>query len=572
MIRLNGSRLLVELLVELGIEVIFGVPGSESVEFLDELRRRQLRFVLSTSEREAVFMAIGHYAASGRIAASCSIGGPGFTNALTGIAEAREDSAALLHILICRDVSGDEYGLHAIDHRALATPLAKAYFFVEETSSLEETVRAAHERAMAGEPGPIVIHFTRRSLIGSAGRTARTNVPPGLVGIESNVLFDRLQTSTRPVFIAGQGALDASVNLTKLVETMQCPLLTTGSGRGVLPDRHPLAFGTSIGQEEPSEVAEQILEASDLIVALGCKFTHNGSFAHRLNLPENKLARVDASAFVLAANYPASISLVADVPSLVERMCEKSQDTGPKKWETGALQALRERADEERRSLSIRDRVLRTTGGSSPATVFGKLRDALPDNARLVTDSGLHQFLARAHFEVLRPRTLLFPADFQSMGYGIPAAIGAQLATSDAATVAVVGDGGFAMTALEMATARREGIPIKVLVIRNGTLELIREAQLRKRGVEHSIRLLSPNLKLFADSLELPFARWDDLDSAGLRALIERDSPVLIEVEMVGTRPPWPSRIEGRTRGVVERRLSPELVREIKQRRNRRRR
>ena len=549
--RRPGYQVLVQVLGDVGIDSVFGMPGSESVEVFDEFRRKGFRTVLATSEREAAFMAIGYYLASGRMAAVCTIGGPGFTNALTGIAEAQQDSAALLHLVVGRQ-SQQPFGLHSIDHKSIASPIAKLYYGVDVASDLPNVIHKARNEAIGGEPGPVIVELSRKSLIGYPDGRTTAHERPSLLEPDTDALLERVSTAERPVLIVGGGATGAAEVLTHVAENLQCPVVTTGSGRGSLPDRHPLNMGTSYGQDSPGEVVEALIADSDLIIALGCKFTHNGSYGYQLSLPVEKLIRVDTSSEVLENGYPASLSLVADVPTVLKQLSESIGEAAAKGWGSERLESMRSKAEQQRCSHGSLDSGIRTPGGAEPAEVFAKLRRALPDDGRVVTDSGLHQFLARTHFEVRMPRTLLFPSDFQSMGFGIPAAIGAQISTPDRITCAVVGDGGFAMTAMELSTAARERMPIKVLVATNGSLELIRETQLEKRGIEYAVELANPDLERFAASLDIPFARWDDLDAAGLREFLATPSPALIDLPLAGTRTPLAARIGGRARAIIE--------------------
>jgi acetolactate synthase-1/2/3 large subunit len=449
----------------------------------------------------------------------------------------------------------------------MAQPVAKAFHTVKGTDSLEDVFRAAHAQAISGEPGPVIVELTREAITGYADSTAAEPSITAAGNDDWEVIATRLSESRRPVFMIGQGAVGAVEPLRRLVEALQCPVFSNGSGRGILPDNHPLNVGTSVGQATPGEPIEVILADTDLVIALGCKLTHNGTYGFRLALPTEKLVRVDTSAEVLAAGYPASVSVVGDVAAVVERLLEATRGEGPKDWDAERLEELRSLAVAERHAFADHDSALVTPHGESPDTLFAKLRVALPDDARVVTDSGLHQFLVRRHFEVRTARTLLTPADFQSMGYGIPAAIGAQVATPDRTTVAVVGDGGFAMTGLEMATAIRERIPIKVLVVSNEALELIRESQIDKRGTEHAVRVLSPDLAVFAASLGVRFAQWHDLSGAALKELLASPEPALIEVQLTGSRPGVAARLKGRIRGMLEPHLTAGISSYVRQRR-----
>jgi acetolactate synthase-1/2/3 large subunit len=215
------------------------------------------------------------------------------------------------------------------------------------------------------------------------------------------------------------------------------------------------------------------------VLALGVKFSHNGAAGFRLQLPADRLVHVDASSEVLGANYPARLAVCADVPALLDALVPRLVGTAGAGWPDDALAAARESIAAANVGLEPQVPGLEP---STPAELLRRLRAALPRDAIVVTDSGMHQMLLRRHFPVLAPRGLIVPTNFQSMGFAIAAAIGAKLAGPERAVVAVIGDGGLAMCGLELVTAVREGLSIPVLVFNDGKYGLIRLDQLRDYG------------------------------------------------------------------------------------------
>lgn len=506
----SGATALARALHELGTDRVFGVPGTQNVRLLEALRRSPVRFVSASSELGASFMANGYHRASGRAGVLATIGGPGFTLALTGIAEARHDSAGLLWLVVTtRPPEGRRYGLQALDVAGVAGPVVKSVYEAEHARRLPDLVRIAHDEALTGEPGPVLVHMDTallsREVEGDDGKTATTGTATSDAPEEYDVAsVDRLAAlirgSDRIVLYLGQGAADAAEGIRRLSRTLRAPVLASTSGRGIVAEDEDLALTVDRPGADRTAVNELIAEA-DLILVLGCKLSHNGSHGFELDLPREKLVHVDTSLDVLEANYPTRLAIRARTSDVVDRLLasEVAEPRTEGGWSADEL-------------TSWRQRLHRELGGSSPEIgiragrpadipeFFRLLADLLPRNAILVTDSGRHQMLTRHHFRVLSPRGLLVPSDFQSMGFGVPAAIGARLAAPERKVAAIVGDGGFAMSGMELRTAVREGLALTVIVFNDGELGLIRQQQHREWGRSVGTRLGALDCRALADA------------------------------------------------------------------------
>jgi acetolactate synthase I/II/III large subunit len=531
----TGADRICAALGALGIETVFGLPGTQNVPLFEALRTSRLRTILATNELGAAFMAAGHYRASGRVAALFTIPGPGFTYALTGLAEARHDSSALLHITGAPPPEGGRsFQLQALDQTAMAAPVVKRHFRIDREQEIEPVLREAFVAATSGEPGPVLVEvrpdvFTSPSLDASPIRP----LPQFLAPDAAATILARLRTARRPLLFVGQGAVAGAYALRRLAEWLNAPVVTTLSGRGVLPEDHPLAVGIDLGGPGLTSVNDLIATA-DLVLALGCKFSHNGTGGFRLRLPPDKLVHVDASAEVLGVNYPASLLMQADVPALLESLVTSLPGAAPSAatWVPSELAAARTDAARQVREGGSEPRI-RDADVTTPAELFRALRAAVPRDAILVTDSGLHQSLARRHFTVLAPRGLMCPSDFQSMGFGIPAAVGAAIGAPQRRVVALVGDGGFAMAGLELLAAVRERLPVAVIVFNDGQLGLIREQQLREYGHAHAVSLDGFDIAAVAAAAGAQHVRLEGRAEEVLRDALARDWPVVVEV-MIG--------------------------------------
>ena len=526
---------------------MFGVPGTQTIGIWEAFRRAgRPRLVGATSELAAAFMANGLARATGGAGVVLTIPGPGFTYALPGIAEAFLDSAPVVHLTAAPAGRADGgFALQAIRQSDVAAPITKATLAVREAAEIEAAVREAVARALAGEPGPVLLELPEEAVRGAArpGPAPSPAPAPETAPGDVEALVQRLESAARPLVLAGQGAAGAAAQVASLAEALHLPVLTTTSGRGVLAETHPLCLRFD-SPGAPVGPLQELIDSSDLVLVLGAKLSHNGTHGARLVLPPERLVRVDASPDVLARGYPAGLAVAADVGDLLPRVLARL--TARTTWPDGELEAWRARL-----AAAMRAPREPTLAGAEPAALVGALRRALPEEAVVTTDSGLHQYVLRRHLEVLRPRTLLVPADFQSMGFGIPAAIGAAAGTG-APALAVVGDGGFAISATELATAVAESLPVAVLVLVDRAFGLIRRQQLRRTGFESGVALPRVDVGGLAAAVGAQHhqVREEGLESAVARAL-DFSAVTVIEVEMDDGRNAAHDRRLGRLRSAL---------------------
>src|SRR5579871_6792454 len=476
----TGSDVIVATLERLGAKHIFGMPGTQNVRLYESLRKSEIRTVVNTSELAGAFMANGYARASGRVGVLTTIPGPGFAFAIPGIAEAYLDSAPLLWIVETpAERAGRKFAQQAIDQTAIAKPITKKVIRIDDASDMAEGVIEAFSSATEGEPGPVLLHVASPLL---AAEREGDSPPVRAVSdddkqasltdadiVAVKEIWKFLSNARRPVIFCGQGSSGAADLVGRLVMRLKAPIVATRSARGVVPEDNPLALVFTFDSSAVASCNE-MLNSSDAVLALGAKFTHNGTAGFRLNLPQDKLIHVDASAENLNVNYPARISLRADTATFLKVLLSVG--------DTSQVQGTDWRLDDlerwKRVGRSVEDPEIPEpkllSSSRTAASFFGALRKAMPRESCLVTDSGQHQIMATRHAQTLVPRGLLIPTDFQSMGFGIPAAIGAKLAMPNRCVVAVVGDGSLAMIGLELATAVREQVKLTVIVFNDGAL------------------------------------------------------------------------------------------------------
>jgi len=525
---MTGAELVCRTLERLGVKHVFGLPGTQNVPLFEALRGAAFRTVVPTHEMGAAFMAGGYSRASGRVGVLTTIPGPGFTYALTGLAEARLDSIPLLY-LVGQPARGPgkRFQLQALDQAAIAGPLVKARLDLDRAEEIPRVVMEGYRLATAGEPGPVMVHYDPALLgaetpaVPAVEASDADEAAPAVEGISETLRL--LEQAKRVVIFAGQGANAAGDLVRRLAERLGAAVVTTTSGRGLVAEDHPLVVPADL---RGAAGLNELVAASDLILALGVKFSHNGALGFQLRLPEERLVHVDASPASLGANYPARLPICSDVGAWLEELLRRSAGTPDGAgWDAGELDRQRARLAQSS-VFPVEPRV----AGTDPAAFFSGLRNALPREACLVTDSGLHEMLARRHFPVLAPRGLIVPTDFQSMGFGLPAAIGAGLAAPERPVVLVTGDGGLAMCGLELLTAVRERLALPILVLNDGSYGLIRLDQIRQYGHTFGVDLPALDFAGLAAAAGAGYAAPGDDLADVIRRALDAPGPTVIDV------------------------------------------
>jgi acetolactate synthase-1/2/3 large subunit len=499
----------------LGAAAAFGLPGGPNQVLFQALRGSQTRLIVPTHELAAAFMAGSYGRIDGRPGILLTIPGPGFAFALNGLAEAWQDSAPLLHVVAAPPAEPHRRLRHqGLDQAALARPIVKAVLGVREVAQIGSVLGAAWECARSGEPGPVLVQ------LGADEATHPASTPaPDLEGARR--IWARVHAARRPVLLLGQGCAQVAPLVRAYVERTGTPVFSTPSGRGIIPESSPWCLGYDTLRESTTALNDFLI-AADLVLAIGARLAHNGTAGGALRLPPEKLVHVDANPANLNALYPGS-----EVATLTaEEFFALPQAAGASRtdWTLAAL------APRRAQIASVHpDGPEPRYAGGAPRDFFAALRAALPDEALVVTDSGLHQALARRYFEVRAPHGLFLPTDLQSMGFGLPAAIAARLASPARPVVALIGDGGALMSGLELAVAVREQLALTVIVFNDGYLNQIRLQQLGDRGRTHGVTLPEIDFRALAQTVGAHYVAAD-ASLGGVREYARSSGVTLMEV------------------------------------------
>ncbi len=531
-----------EALQRLGAQAAFGLPGGPNQVLFQALRGGATRLIVPTHELAAAFMAGSYGRIDGRPGVLLTIPGPGFAFAIDGLAEAWQDSAPLVHVVSAPPAEPYRRLRHqGLDQAAMARPVVKAVFGVREVAQIDTVLGAAWECARAAEPGPVLVQL-------GADEEAHPPRVPDPDFEAARRIWARIHAARRPVLLLGQGCAHAAPMVRAYVERTGTPLFSTPSGRGIVSESSPwcLCYDTL---RESTAALNELLGEADLVLAVGARLAHNGTAGGALRLPRHKFAHVDANPANLNALYPASDS--AALPAQAFFALPEAAAAPRTDWTLAALAPRRAQIA----SIAV-DSPEPRYAGRPPREFFAALRAALPDEALVVTDSGLHQVLARRYFEVRAPHGLFLPTDLQSMGFGLPAAIAARLAAPGRPVVALVGDGGALMSGLELAVAVRERLALTVIVFNDGYLNQIRMQQLETAGQDHGVTLPHIDFRALAQAVGAHHVAAD-AHLACLGECVRSSRVTLIEIPVSDGAAIAAAALKQRAKALVGRALGP---------------
>jgi len=479
-----GSDAILRSLEAEGVEVAFGIPGGAILPTYDAFARGStVRHVLARHEQGAGHMAEGYARASGRVGLAIATSGPGATNLVTPIADAWMDSTPL--VCITGQVRSTLIGTDAFqetDATGITLPIVKHSWLVQNVGELPHVIKAAFHVARTGRPGPVLVDIAKDvqetefdfhypDEVELPGWRPPRNVHPLQVAEAAKAIAG----AQKPILYVGGGAINANActELLELAEAGGIPVVTTLMAKGAFPDSHPLALGAP--GMHGSKWANWALNKADLVVAVGSRFDDRVTGKLTAFAPGAKVIHFDIDPAEIGKLRRADIPVVGPLRPALERLAQELRGLvepghmGPVAW--------RRQVDEWRAAYPLR--YDREGDVLKPQAVIETLRDLMAgrDDVIWTTGVGQHQMWAMQYLVCDQPRTFITSGGLGTMGYGLPAAIGAKAARPDATVICVDGDGCFQMTCQELATSALEGLPITVVIINNGWLGMVRQWQ-----------------------------------------------------------------------------------------------
>ena len=535
----TAAWLAVHALEQLGVKYTFGIPGVQNTEFYDELNKSEkITPVLVTHEGSASFIADAVSRVSGTVGTLAIVPAAGLTHAASGIAEALLAGVPMLVITggIRTDL-GKRYQLHEIDQHAFMKPLTKATFLVTRHTDVVPTLYEAYRIATSGVPGPVFVELpVNLQLFPEEVGELPAYAPPAVPSLPAEADIERaadlLLAAKQPGLFVGWGAVDALPQLVEIAEFLQAPVATTLQGQSVFPHTYPLHAGYSFGPHA-APAASNAFAGCDALLAIGTRFGELATGSFGAPVPET-LVHVDINPEVFNQNYPAKVTLEGDAAAVLGRLTFALRARGAARPAgSGPQEQIRRDKQAWRAEWYAHD----SKGRVNPARFFDEVRNQMPDDAIATVDDGNHTFLTAELYPVHASRALILPTDFNCMGYAVPAAVGAKLSRPEREVFAIVGDGAFMMTCMEILTATKEGLGIVYFVFHDGELSQIAQAQEIPYNRKPCAVLGSVNLEGVALATGAAYLRMADDDAiAGTvteaRRLAAAGRPVVVDVNI----------------------------------------
>lgn len=483
--KMTGAQIFVETLKDLGVEHIFGYPGGAVLYIYDELEKsKSINHVLCRHEQGGVHMADGYAKVSGKVGVSLVTSGPGATNAVTGLATAYMDSVPL--VVFSGQVPAPLIGLDAFqeaDTVGITRPCTKHNYLVKDVKNLEKIIREAFYIAQSGRPGPVLVdipkditnHVTEYKKLKTVKLRGYNPTEKGHVG-QIRKAIKMIQKSKRPVLYIGGGVVIANAQdeLKAVAEKFNIPVTTTLMGLGGFPGLHKLSLNM-LGMHGYYH-ANMSMNTSDLLIAVGARFDDRVTGKLDEFAVNAKIIHVDVDPASISKNVKVDIPIVGDVKlvlqQLLEMLDDKQIDLKPFHKQ---IQPWHDQIHNWKTKQPLRyeksDKVIK------PQFVLEKLHEVTKGNAIITTDVGQHQMWAAQYYHFAKSRQWCTSGGLGTMGYGLPAAIGAQLASPKSQVYCITGDGSIQMNIQEMATAFQYHLPVKVIILNNGYLGMVRQWQ-----------------------------------------------------------------------------------------------
>src|SRR5271165_3399229 len=531
---MTGASILWECLEREGVAHVFGYPGGAILPAYDALKHSKIHHVLVRHEQGATHMADGYARASGEVGVAIATSGPGATNMVTGIATAMLDSSPI--VCITGQVGSRVIGSDAFQETGstgITLPITKHNYLVTHVDELARTLREAFYVARSGRPGPVLVDITKDAQQSSCEfdwEAAKPQLPgyrPDLSPApkEYEKALELIHNSKRPVILLGHGAIvsGATHEVRDLAERAGVPVALTLLGLGALPASHPLNLGM-MGMHGEAWVNHTIQDA-DLLIAVGMRFDDRVTGNLKTYAPKARKIHLDIDPAEINKNVKVDVALIGDVREVLRELLPRIKSTDCGEW--------RDYIDRLKGDAAVRDiQNLPDTGHLYAAHVINDLwRETRDRETVVVTDVGQHQMWEAQYYKHEKARSLITSGGLGTMGFALPAAIGAKVARPEAEVWVVVGDGGFQMTLCELATIVQEKLKVNIAIINNGFLGMVRQWQefFYERNYA-ATPLLNPDFAKLGEAYGIHSMTVTERSQVvpSVRAAREHDGPVLI--------------------------------------------
>ncbi|EIF40746.1 acetolactate synthase large subunit [Streptococcus sp. SK140] len=530
----TGSDLVLETLRDLGIDTIFGYPGGAVLPLYDAIYNfKGIRHILGRHEQGCLHEAEGYAKSTGKLGVAVVTSGPGATNAITGIADAMSDSVPLLVFTgqVARSGIGKD-AFQEADIVGITMPITKYNYQVRETADIPRIITEAVHIATTGRPGPVVIDLPKdvSALETDFIYSPEIDLPSYQPTLEPNdmqikKILKQLSKAKKPVLLAGGGIsyAEAAAELNEFAERYQIPVVTSLLGQGTIATSHPLFLG--MGGMHGSFAANIAMTEADFMISIGCRFDDRLTGNPKTFAKNAKVAHIDIDPAEIGKIIAVDIPVVGDAKKALQQLlAEPIVRNNTEKWIEKVTK------DKNRvRSYDKKERVVQ------PQAVIERVGELTNGDAIVVTDVGQHQMWTAQYYPYQNERQLVTSGGLGTMGFGVPAAIGAKIANPDKEVVLFVGDGGFQMTNQELAILNIYKIPIKVIMLNNHSLGMVRQWQeaFYDGRTSESVFDSLPDFQLMAQAYGIKNYKFDNPETLekDLEVIME-DEPMFIEVDI----------------------------------------
>ena len=530
----TGSDLVLETLRDLGIDTIFGYPGGAVLPLYDAIYNfKGIRHILGRHEQGCLHEAEGYAKSTGKLGVAVVTSGPGATNAITGIADAMSDSVPLLVFTgqVARAGIGKD-AFQEADIVGITMPITKYNYQVRETADIPRIITEAVHIATTGRPGPVVIDLPKdvSALETDFIYSPEVNLPSYQPTLDPNdmqikKILKQLSKAKKPVLLAGGGIsyAEASKELNEFAERYQIPVVTSLLGQGTIATSHPLFLG--MGGMHGSFAANIAMTEADFMISIGCRFDDRLTGNPKTFAKNAKVAHIDIDPAEIGKIISADIPVVGDAKKALQMLlAEPTVHNNTEKWIEKVTK------DKNRvRSYDKKERVVQ------PQAVIERIGELTNGNAIVVTDVGQHQMWTAQYYPYQNERQLVTSGGLGTMGFGVPAAIGAKIANPEKEVILFVGDGGFQMTNQELAILNIYKVPIKVVMLNNHSLGMVRQWQesFYEGRTSESVFDTLPDFQLMAQAYGIKNYKFDNPETIekDLEVILE-DVPMFIEVDI----------------------------------------
>ncbi|AQA08676.1 Acetolactate synthase large subunit [Streptococcus oralis] len=530
----TGSDLVLETLRDLGIDTIFGYPGGAVLPLYDAIYNfKGIRHILGRHEQGCLHEAEGYAKSTGKLGVAVVTSGPGATNAITGIADAMSDSVPLLVFTgqVARAGIGKD-AFQEADIVGITMPITKYNYQVRETADIPRIITEAVHIATTGRPGPVVIDLPKdvSALETDFIYSPEVNLPSYQPTLDPNdmqikKILKQLSKAKKPVLLAGGGIsyAEASKELNEFAERYQIPVVTSLLGQGTIATSHPLFLG--MGGMHGSFAANIAMTEADFMISIGCRFDDRLTGNPKTFAKNAKVAHIDIDPAEIGKIISADIPVVGDAKKALQMLlAEPTVHNNTEKWIEKVTK------DKNRvRSYDKKERVVQ------PQAVIERIGELTNGDAIVVTDVGQHQMWTAQYYPYQNERQLVTSGGLGTMGFGVPAAIGAKIANPEKEVILFVGDGGFQMTNQELAILNIYKVPIKVVMLNNHSLGMVRQWQesFYEGRTSESVFDTLPDFQLMAQAYGIKNYKFDNPETIekDLEVILE-DVPMFIEVDI----------------------------------------